>query len=270
MRLLNINLKEKYPLEFDATLECYLPSNSKEIDLNRKRKNILILPGGGYEMVSDREAEPVALQFISHDYNAFVLRYAVKPFHYPEQFLEVFAAIDYILKNQEFLSGEDCVSLIGFSAGGHLAASSTTLIFKNNEITTKIFDYKPKIKGLILCYPVITMDKFTHSHSRDNIVGDSSFLEEILSVERNITSDFPPCYIWHTIQDNTVSIKNSLLLANALSANQVLYEMHLFPKGQHGLGLCNEITASKGWEENHIVPENTVWIKEAIHFLNQL
>ena len=110
-----------------ATFVGYCLDNSSEIDPNRKRPSVLVIPGGGYEMTSDREAEPIAMQFLAAGFNAFVLRYSVKPSIFPVALLEAAEAMRRIRTHaDEWHCDADAIAMIGFSAGGHLAANLAT------------------------------------------------------------------------------------------------------------------------------------------------
>ena len=229
----------------NATLREYVLDNSVEIDINRKRPAVLVCPGGGYSMVSDREAEPVALKFLANGYSAFVLTYSVAPARYPTQLLEVSKAIAHIRENaKEYNIDKNKILVCGFSAGGHLAASIGTLWEEElikKELGIKHGDNKPN--GLILAYPVIAYGKKAHSGSFDNLVGDGDkSLYEKLSLEKQVSKSTPPAFIWHTFNDGTVPVENSLLFAAALRENDIPFELHIFPEGKHGLSLCNDIT----------------------------
>ena len=228
-----------------ATLREYILDNSPEIDINRKRPAVLVCPGGGYSMVSDREAEPVAMKFLSNGYSAFVLTYSVEPIGYPTQLLQAAKSIAYIRENaEEYNIHNDKILVCGFSAGGHLAANIGTLwedeIIKK-ELGLKRGECKPN--GMILAYPVITCDEKGHKGSFDNLVGagDKSLYQK-LSAEKQVSKNTPPAFIWHTFNDGTVPVENSLLFAAALAENNIPFELHIFSDGVHGLSLCTEVT----------------------------
>ena len=117
----------------DAVISAYIPSNSKEINLNKKRETIIICPGGGYEFTSDREAEPIALKFVAQGFNAIVIRYSIAPVRYPASLLELAETVRYVReKEEEWNVDTKRVIVCGFSAGGHLAGSLGVLW--DNEI----------------------------------------------------------------------------------------------------------------------------------------
>lgn len=235
------------PGDYDVTLTAYCPDNSPEIDKSRKRPTILICPGGGYEFTSDREAEPVALRLLPLGYNAFVLRYGVKAAKYPEALLEAAAAVAFIRNNAEkFNADANKIAVCGFSAGAHLAAS-LGVFWKEPFIakTLGILEEKNKPNALILCYPVITSGEFAHKGSFKALIGNNNpELLEKMSLEKQVNKDVPPTFLWHTFDDNTVPVENSLLFAKALKAYNVPFELHIYPHGCHGLSLCSDETSA--------------------------
>lgn len=261
-----IKLREVFPrlphqTEFEPILTVYCPENSPEIDPKRKRASILICPGGGYTFTSDREAEPIALNFVSRGYNAFVLRYSVAPARYPTALLEVSAAMALIRSRaEEWNVRKDAVIVCGFSAGGHLGCSLGA--FWNEpfiEQTLGIEHGQNRPDGMILCYPVITSGPFAHRGSFDNLVADGG--DELLSkvsLEHRVGGQTPPAFIWHTFDDEAVPVENSLLLASALRKAEVPFELHIYPTGVHGLSLCNDLTSRKPEQNN---PHAATWFK---------
>ncbi|MEG0571034.1 MAG: alpha/beta hydrolase, partial [Oscillospiraceae bacterium] len=151
------NLEVKKP-----TMACYLPDNSVEIDIKRTHKTIVICPGGAYMMTSDREAEPIALKFLSAGFNCFVLRYSVDPVSFPTSLLELSKAVAIIRENaQEWNVDVNDITVCGFSAGGHLAASLATM-WNRDFIMQKLgIEYgQNKPNKVILGYPVISSGEY--------------------------------------------------------------------------------------------------------------
>ena len=248
------SLNEQFPmlksdtLDFEATLTAYLPDNSPEVDLHYKRPTIIICPGGGYAYTSDREAEPIALSFVGDNFNAFVLRYSVAPARYPQALLELSAAVAFVRKNAEkFNVDVDAISVCGFSAGGHLAASLGVFwdeVFIMEKLGIISGENKPN--GMILAYPVITTDESSHRGSFINLLGENASpeLEQKMAIEKQVSDKTPPAFIWHTFNDNAVPIQNSLLLANALTVHNIPFELHIYPDGPHGLAMCDKVTSN--------------------------
>ncbi len=268
-----INLKVHYPQlngGDDVLLYSYCPDNFDEWSMGRKRKTILILPGGGYKFISQREAEPIALQYLKEDFNVFILAYTVKqkPVLHPLNPVdEVFASILYIKRNAEKYNVDiDHISILGFSAGGHLAASAG--LFYQDETYSKLLNCdidELKFKGLLLAYPVISLTNYTHLATCNIRTNGNKELIDKFSIEKHITKKFPPTFIWSTFEDDNVSPLNSVMLIEQLIKNNVRVEFHLYPEGHHGLSLANEITCSKNnpdkYESVH------TWIENSIRFI---
>ena len=146
-----------------ATFVGYCLDNSSEIDPNRKRPSVLVIPGGGYEMTSDREAEPIAMQFLAAGFNAFVLRYSVKPSIFPVALLEAAEAMRRIRTHaDEWHCDADAIAMIGFSAGGHLAANLATSA-SDDVLAAHGYDADAvRPNGLMLAYPVVTSGPLAH------------------------------------------------------------------------------------------------------------
>ncbi len=221
----------------------FIPKNYTEYCDGRRRPAVLVLPGGGYRYTSEREATPIATEFLTCGAATFVLYYSVGPDRFPTSLCQVYAAIRQIRANaDEWNIDPDNIAVIGFSAGGHLAASSGVLW--NSDIAKKCgFDgesHKPN--GMILSYPVITGGEKAHRGSFDNLLGPNASPEmiEYLSLENRVTSDTPRTFIWHTYEDTCVPVENSILFANALVKERIPLELHIYPHGEHGLSLVNE------------------------------
>lgn len=226
-------------------LVCYLPYNLKEMNReNDKRPCMLVCPGGGYGMCSEREAEPIALRFLSLGFNVFVLYYSVSPNRYPTQLCEVAAAFEEIYKNaDEWNCDTEKVGIIGFSAGGHLAAHYSNAY--GCEDVRKVFEHSKRPDFCVLGYPVITTEETTtHRGSIENLVGKFPTGEEAnrFSCEKLVSANTPPTFIWHTVEDEAVPVKNSIYYAASLADNGVPFTMHLYPYGCHGLSTCDSLT----------------------------
>ena len=249
MRYLRIELKEKYCFlgegKKNPLLRCYLPSNLEECNRqDEKRPSIVICPGGAYAFCSEREAEPIALKFASWGFNAFVLNYSVAPNRYPTQLREVAAVFEELYKNaDDWHCDTQKIGILGFSAGGHLAAHYSNAYGTDN--VRKVFPNSKKPNFSVLCYPVITADPtFAHKGSIENLLGEYPVGKETdeFSCEKLVTADTPPTFIWHTAQDTAVPPKNSLCYAMALSENNIPFSLHIYPYGCHGLATVDSLT----------------------------
>ena len=234
-------------MEAVGNLYTYFLDSSIEMRPNEKRPVILMCPGGGYEMTSDREAEPMAMQFLAMGYHVAILRYSVSPARYPVALQQVAESVLY-LKNhaEEYHIDPEKIVLQGCSAGGHLAANYG--IAWNRPFLTKLMGVENdperlRVAGLLLCYPVITSGEKAHEESFRNLLGEQyEEKKEELSLENQVTPDTPPTFLWHTATDETVPVENSLYFFQACLQQGVSAELHIYPVGGHGLSLANEET----------------------------
>ena len=234
-----------------ARLCLYIQERSKEIPYSEKRKMVLICPGGGYYMTSDRESEAVAIRIMSMGYHAAVLRYSVSPARYPTALLEVAKSMSCIRENaSEWNINVDKICIMGFSAGGHLAASYG-VFWTERFLTEKTGVSKEMLRpnAMILCYPVITSkEPYFHRGSFENLLGDQFTEAECrnkMSPEDYVNADTPKCFIWNTCADEAVPPENAMIFAQALLKQKIPVEYHLFEKGCHGLSLADEQTANE-------------------------
>lgn len=260
-------------IDYAPCLECYLPSreiNEEMKETERRNQAMLVLPGGGYSMTSSREHEVIAFQYLAAGFSVFSIRYSCKPAVFPRALYEVYTAIATIRKNaDEWMIDADKIAVCGFSAGGHLTAS--TGAFWNEDFVKRDLGFTDEHKpnALILSYPVITAGEHAHKGSFKNLLGKEELTQEEIdyfSIEKRVTGDFPRSFIWHTTTDGVVPVMNSLLIGQALAEKKIKFEMHIYPEGPHGLGLSNHITAKEGTVPPH---KPQAWVKDSIDFLNE-
>lgn len=251
-------------------LYMYIIDNSIHMRINQIRPIVLICPGGGYCMTSDREAEPIAIQYLSKGYHAAILRYSVNPAEYPVALLQLAASVKYIKENaKKYNIDTDKVILQGFSAGGHLAGCLGTL-WNSADLKSKfqIADDELKPRAMILSYPVITSGEFAHKDSFVNLLGNKyEELKDELSLEKRANQDTVPTFLWHTTDDELVPVENSLLLFRALKKAGVPVELHIYQHGCHGLSLANYETSEENG--NMIQKECQSWIELVFTWLKQ-
>lgn len=240
-----INLYEYFhlvpPAGAAAQLEMLLPEKLPVPNKKRLCPAVLILPGGGYAYVSPREAEPVALHFLTRGYAAFVLRYSCDPCPYPVSLREAALAMKYIRQHaQSYQIHPNMVAAIGFSAGGHLCGTLGTR-FDGEEVSDLGAASEIRPDALGLCYPVTVSWGRTHEGSFQNLTQGNQALREQLSLEKMVRSDMPPSFIWHTRQDTSVPCRNSLILATAMEEQGVPFALHIYHRGGHGLSVADEV-----------------------------
>lgn len=252
----------------EPVLYTYLPYNLKEMKReNDKRRSILICPGGAYGFCSEREGEPVALKFLGEGFNCFILKYSTAPHRFPTQLREAAAAMELIsLKAEEWNCDAQKIAVMGFSAGGHLAAHYS-LSYDCPEVREAFPDSK-RPNAAVLGYPVITADeRYAHRGSFENLLGHMPDKKEAekFSCERLVNENTPPTFLWHTAEDPSVPVMNTLLYAAALSENKVPTEAHIFTFGGHGMSTCDSQTLDSippNAERNKIwLPSASQWLK---------
>lgn len=247
MRYLTYDIKNGGSQDY-AALYLYLLDDSPEIAIH-KRPLIIICPGGGYEFTSDREAEIVALQFCAMGYHAAVLRYSTYPSLYPTSVLEVGKSVALVRENAtEWFVDPEKIVVMGFSAGGHLAASYCTH-WDRDFMTEGLNEEKEMLRpnAMILCYPVISSGVFAHQKSFKKLLGEEYEEKKAEhSLEFCVTENTPKAFIWHTCEDKGVPVQNSLLFVSALLEHKIPVEYHIFEKGMHGLALANRLTGTIG------------------------
>lgn len=238
---------------------------SDPLNEGRKRPLIVICPGGGYNFCSDREAEPVALNFNAAGFHAVVVRYSVNAL-FPEALCDLSKAVVTVRENaKKWNVDENKIILCGFSAGGHLAASLG--VFWDSEERIRREDKLNMPNGMILSYPVITSGEKAHRGSVDTISGDNSEVLEKVSLEKRVTKSTPPTFIWHTFSDELVPVENTIYFIDALAKEKIKFESHIYPDGVHGLSLATEVV-SRG--PSGVVKEVQSWFSDAVRWVKNL
>lgn len=271
--------------DYQPTLHAYIPNETEELqNYMPKKPTMLIIPGGAYRYTSDREAEPIALFYMSKGYNCFVLRYSCAPAHFPVQIAEAAKALLIIKENaEEWRVDTDKLFVCGFSAGGHLAASLG--VFWDKPFLADILNTtkdKLKFSALVLGYPVIycpeeedatelrpfkgTYNSYINLLGEDKSKNSSEVMMQCLNLQ--VTENTPPCFIWSTNEDATVPVESSILFAMALRKNNVPMELHVYEHGRHGQSTgtkvcCNSNQRLAAWmetsykwlEEEHGLPK---------------
>jgi acetyl esterase/lipase len=229
------------PAKDVPTLSVFLPKPGTAAG-----SGVVVCPGGGYGgLAIDHEGKQVAEWLNSLGVAAFVLKYRLAPqYHHPAMLHDVNRAIRVVRQGaSKWGVDPNRVGLLGFSAGGHLASTGGTHFDAGKpDAEDPVERVSSRPDRLILVYPVIAMETpYTHQGSNHNLLGDHppADLLHSMSNETQVTADTPPTFLAHTNEDTAVPPENSILFALALRKAKVPLEMHIFEKGQHGLGLGN-------------------------------
>ena len=262
---------------FDAL--CSLPTS----EYCEKRRAMLVIPGGGYGMVSEREAEPIARKFYAEGYNTFILTYSVTDHGknndrvfdekrgLPKPLLEASKAMALIRRDADrYNIDPDKIAIIGFSAGGHLAASLATmwhLDFVRENAGIEYGENKPN--AAILSYPVITPAPVVgHEGSFLNLLNRSADYEKdkkFYTVSEHVDENTCPCFLWHTAGDTCVPVEGSLIMSAALSKAKVPFELHVYPGGVHGYSTA-EADVLQG-KQSKDARHASDWVRNAVRWL---
>ncbi|XOQ14301.1 MAG: Alpha/beta hydrolase [Shouchella clausii] len=283
-----------------ANLYTYVLDPDISHNVYKKRPAIVVCPGGGYMLSAIKEGEAVATRFLAKGYHTFVLRYStyfkermvnneVPPLneksYYPGPLVELMESIRIIKENaEEWYVDPDNIFVLGFSAGGHMAASlgvrwdEDSLLKKFQEgINPSLF----KPKGILLCYPAVEVENSKENLLKHENLGTKRQGEffypaifgnanptkrqiEYLNIKNYIREDMPPVFLWHTYDDEITSSKDSTEFIYELIENNVHCEFHLFAHGKHGLALSDETYANS---ENDINKEVSEWVHLADNWM---
>jgi acetyl esterase/lipase len=212
-------------------ITCYIP------DDNPHNIGLIIFPGGGYRHHAEHEGAGYAEFFCDAGIACFVVPYRVGTdgHRHPAMLEDALAAIETVrTRADEFGIHPDKLGIMGSSAGGHLTAH-TSVAWHTYESPVSL---RPDFA--ILCYPVIvSTGEFAHAGSMENLAGENPprNLLESLSPDQHVSDKTPPCFLWHTVEDASVPVENSFIFASALRQHNVPFELHIYDKGRHGLGL---------------------------------
>ena len=226
---------------------------------------MVILPGGGYHHLAPHEGEVYARWLAQYGVTGFVVKYrlASHGYRHPTMLQDAARALR-LVRSSERIWGVDPerVGIMGSSAGGHLASTLLTHSDDGNPDAPDRIDRTRSRPDLgILCYPVISMGEHTHEGSRQGLLGDDPPQELIreLSSELQVSAETPPVFIWHTWEDTAVKVENSLDFAGALREHGVPFDLHVYQKGGHGLGL-----GTREAEFSNLHP----WAQDCLHWLH--
>ncbi|WP_124065694.1 alpha/beta hydrolase [Clostridium sp. E02] len=284
--------------ESEAFYTAYFLNDSKELLPGKKRPVIIIAPGGGYLFTSDREAEPIAMKFLSLGYHAVILRYTtgnqdgtrvgVADTALRELALTV---CDLKQNHDKWRIDENKIGICGFSAGAHLAASlgvhwqdqhlvdsikeanGDSCLLKPNALILGygLFDYQiMKDRSLALKNDETVKDNLAFMEKANlALTGEMELTKEVIlkySPSKWVSDQTPPAFLWHTAKDRLVYSENSLVFALELANHQIPYEIHIFQEGEHGLSLATEVTANN---QDQIDDDCAIWFHLATQWLKK-
>lgn len=277
-----INLENIFPnlpkTNKAAAAEIFIPDTYEEIGLNKVFPCIILCPGGAYAFLSQREDEPTVLRFLGAGMAVIKVEYSCGPEggHYPAQLLQVSAAIALARRNAvKWHIDTEKIVVMGYSAGGHLAATVGTKWQEPFIRDILGIDFgENKVNGMILCYPVITSGEFTHEDSIKFLLGEEKYLlpleREKVSLEKQVTEDTPKAFLWHTFEDDLVPVENTLKMAEALRKQGIQFELHIYPQGPHGLAICEETTADVREHLNPCADYVSSWVEHCIRWIREV
>lgn len=221
---------------------------------DKKRPGIIVVPGGGYRVVSPTEGEIVARKFYQKGYQAFVCTYTTNLLGaatlYDQPLKDLSRAVRFVRKMaEEFRVNSNQLVICGFSAGGHLCGSLCVHFEDVSDPEYEGISNRPD--AAILSYPVITSGEYAHRDSFTALLGENPTEEQLTyaSLEKQVKSNTPPCFLWQTATDELVPVENSYLMARALHKQGIPYAHHVFSSGKHGLSLANEAWANGEYGE---------------------
>jgi len=220
------------------TVTPYLPNGT-----NATGAAMVICPGGGYGHLAAHEGNDYALWLNQQGVTGFVLKYRLgsQGYRHPAMLNDAARAVRWVRAHaKDYKIDPKRVGIMGSSAGGHLASTLLTHFDSGNPNATDTVERQSSRPDLgILCYAVITLGEFTHKGSLHNLLGTNPPPELIknLSNELQVTTNTPPCFLWTTFEDKAVPMENTLQFAEALRKNHVPFDLHIYQKGGHGMGL---------------------------------
>jgi acetyl esterase/lipase len=223
-----------------------IPTLTPYLAINATGAAMVICPGGGYAHLAPHEGNDYALWLNQHGVMCFVLKYRLgsSGYHHPAMLNDAARAMRWVRAHaDDYKIDPHRIGIMGSSAGGHLAATLLTHFDSGDTNATDAIELQSSRPDIgILCYAVITMGEFTHQGSKENLLGKnpSPELVKLLSNELQLTTNTPPCFIWTTFEDNVVPMENSMMFAEALRKNHVPFDLHIYEKGGHGMGLADK------------------------------
>ena len=269
----------KYSLSDQAYLMSYVCDDYRVDTKPVAKPAIIICPGGGWMFLSEREGEPIAIEFAQRGYMAFVIHYSVSErAAEPGDHSLIFKALDEMERAYDILSelgrkqtiDTGKISVMGFSAGGQLAA-----LFSSRH---------PELLSCILCYPFLDVeDEIEYVNSSMCPQENKEIMKKCFSVTgigaanecnlqqidpiANVSPDMPGTFIWHGATDDLIRATGSIAYARKLIENGIRTELHIYDNCGHGISLGTRETAAV---ENEINDYCTVWFAQLIRWMEEL
>lgn len=213
---------------------------------------IVIMPGGGYMARAEtKEGIEIAQWLNQNGIAAVVLNYRLK--HHPAPLNDAQMAIQWLRAHApQYNVDPDRIGVMGFSAGGHLAAAASTLYQPADPSSTDLLKrYSSRPDFSVLAYAVVSFQEIGHQGSLENLLGENpdQSVIDLLSAEMQVSSDTPPAFIWSSKADPVVPYEQSILYAQALEKAGVAHRLELFPEGSHGSALAQDDEYASVWPQ---------------------
>ena len=219
------------------------------------RPLIVVCPGGGYTHFGRYEGLPVARRFNELGFHAVVLEYRIKPTRFPEPVQDLLRAIRIVRKNAgTWHVISDQIAALGFSAGGHLAASAAVY---HDSVDSAAGDEADKFSArpdaLVLCYAALSAKAPWGNPGLTRTLSggeeEDPAIRDAVSIDEHVTPGFPPSFLWQTATDDAVNCLTAVDFAKRLWAVKVKAALHIFPEGPHGTGLAEKLPDACHWPE---------------------
>lgn len=269
---MKIDVVHLRPDQEEITLTCYVAEDTPERKIP-KRQAIIVFPGGGYDHLSWREAEPIAMKFYAEGVNAFVLAYSIlEKALFPNPLLDASYAVAYVRSHaEEFNIDPDQIYVIGFSAGGHMASMIGTMWHHEEAKISPDMPYGlNKPNGMMVCYGVTSVGAFQNEDCTEMLCRTLTPTEEqikAVSPYLNVDENTAPAFIWHCSNDWVVHVQHALMLARAMADNNIPFELKVYRKGPHGVAVATRFTSTGvSYLENeyisHWLDDATRWVTD--------
>lgn len=249
-----------------AAVQGYLHDVSDIMPVHAVRPCVVVCPGGGYTRCSDREKDPPALALFAAGYQVFTLTYSTGDLAGDFRPLTELSLLVMKIREEhaQWQVDPDKIAVMGFSAGGHLAASLGTL-WNHSALTSRLSTNRGQNKpnALILCYAYISATTYENPSPYPYTSGSDPAQQVLHTLENNVDAHTPPTFLWHTADDATVPVENAMLFCEALRKHGIPFESHIFQHGKHGLSMCNV-------EVNSPNPACAPWFGLCLSWLGQV